>query len=61
MVGHTDCQTTSSIYAHVRDGMLVKRTVNTGDVFRKREKEWKRENAPRRMMGLGVVFDAADS
>ena len=37
IVGHTDYQTTATIYTHVRDEMLKKSTVNMGDVFRKRE------------------------
>ncbi len=39
IAGHSDYQTTASIYTHVRDELLKKSTVNMGEVFRKREEE----------------------
>ena len=36
IVGHTDCQTAANIYAHVRDEMLKKATVDLEGVFKKR-------------------------
>ncbi len=37
IAGHSDYQTTASIYTHIRDEMLKKSTVNMGEVFQKRE------------------------
>ena len=34
--GHSDYQTTASVYTHIRDEMLKKSTVNMDEVFRKR-------------------------
>ena len=37
IAGHSDYQTTASVYTHIRDEMLKKSTVNMDEVFRKRE------------------------
>ena len=37
IAGHSDYQTTASIYTHIRDEMLKKSTVNMGSVFQQRE------------------------
>ena len=37
IAGQKNCQTTASIYIYVRDGIVKKSTVTTGDVLRGRE------------------------
>ena len=37
IVGHSDYDTTATIYTHIRDDVLKKRTINMEAVFQKRE------------------------